>query len=60
MLALRRAFYEKHNNLLGLLYACDSDTRVSLGVPWPNPGGGISIHLPETDQNRDHADVSKL
>ncbi|MEP6767761.1 MAG: CHAT domain-containing protein, partial [Acidobacteriota bacterium] len=29
-LELRREFYEKHNNLLGLLYAlyCDGDTRL--------------------------------
>jgi hypothetical protein len=35
MLALRRQFYQEHNNLLGLLYAlyCDADTQVVPGVP---------------------------
>lgn len=30
LLALRREFYYRHNNLLGLLYAlyCDGDTRI--------------------------------
>jgi CHAT domain len=34
LLALRRQFYEEHNNLLGILYAlyCDADTQVVPGV----------------------------
>jgi hypothetical protein len=34
MHALRREFYEQHNNIMGLLYAayCDADTLVTPGI----------------------------